>query len=163
MSNIINRSSIKSKFKVVGVNTFGDKNFSGGLAALNCLLEKNLSDVNCLAVDRHDIANLAACNAADKFRLLNTADEKFLTDNLRGADIIFIAAEEVWENIKLVALTAHCAKKTGALVIFIAGGNFEDAEDEIIFDTLFKLPQENFARDAAKTVQNFIEALTPRC
>lgn len=155
VSDIV-RDNNFAKVNVIGVNTFGDKNFSGGLAALNCLLEKNLQGVNCLAVDRRDVANLAGCNAAHKLRLLNTDDEKFLTANLRGADVIFIAAQEVWENIKLVALTAHCAKKTGAPVIFIAGGNFEDAEDEIIFDKLIELPRENFAFNAAKIVQDLI-------
>ena len=45
-------------------------------------------------------------------------------------------------------------------MIFIAGGNFEDAEGEIIFDALIKLPSKNFAEDACKVVQNFIEVLT---
>lgn len=147
------------KIKVVGVNTSREK-FSGGLAAINHLLEKNLSGVNYLAVDRNDVANLAECNAIHKFRLLNTDDEKFLTENLRGADMIFIAVDEVWENIKAVALVAHCAKKTGTPVIFIAGGNFEDAEDEIIFDALIKLPSKNFEFDAGKVVENFVEAVT---
>ena len=40
----INRRNTFIKIKVVGINT-GDKNFSGGLAALNCLLEKNLPGV----------------------------------------------------------------------------------------------------------------------
>ena len=92
--------------------------------------------------------------------MLNSDDEKNLTENLRGADLIFIAADEVWENIKLVALVAHCAKKIGVPVIFVAGGNFEDAEDEIIFDALIKLPSKNFEFDAGKVVQNFIEAVT---
>lgn len=155
----INRSNTFIKIKVVGINT-GDKNFSGGLAALNCLLEKNLPGVNCLAVDRHDTANLVGCNAAHKFRLLNSDDEIFFTNNLRGADMIFIAADNVWENIKLVALTAHCAKKIGVPVIFIAGGNFDDAEDEIIFGALMKLPSKNFEFDAAKVIENFIETVT---
>jgi len=148
------------KVKVVGVNTAGGEKISGGLSALNCILEKNLSGVNCLAVDRHDTNNLAACNAIHKFRLLNTDDEKILTDKLRGVEMIFIVADEVWENIKLVALVAHCAKKTGVPVIFIAGGNFEDAEDEIIFDALIKLPGKNFEFDACKVVQNFIEVVS---
>ena len=147
------------KVKIVGVHT-GDEKISGGLAAINRLLEKNLRGVNYLAVDRHDRANLAACNAGHKFRLLNSDDEKILTDKLRDSDIIFIVADNVWENIKLVALTAHCAKKIGVPVIFIAGGNFDDAEDEIIFDALTKLPSKNFEFDACKVVQNFIEAVT---
>ena len=156
----INHSNRFVKVKVVGINTAVNKNFSGGLFALNCLLEKNLQSVNCLAVDRHDIANLSDCKAR-KFRLLNTDDEKTLTDNLRGAEIIFIVAEEVWENIKLVALTAHCAKKIGVPVIFIACGNFEYAEDEIIFDALIKLPRKNFEFDTTKIIQNIIETITP--
>ncbi len=148
------------KVKVVGVHTGNDAEISGGLSALNYILEKNLSGVNCLAVDRHDTANLAACNATHKFRLLDTADEQNLTDNLNGADLIFVAADSVWENIKVVALTAHCAKKIGVPVIFIAGGNFDDAEDEIIFDALVKLPSQNFGADAAKIVQNCIEVVT---
>ena len=148
------------KVKVVGVNTAVDEKISGGLSTLNCILEKNLSGVNCLAVDRHDTDNLAGCNAMHKFRLLNADDEKILTRNLRGGEMIFIVADEVWENIKLVALVAHCAKKTGVPVIFIAGGNFEDAEDEIIFDALIKLPSKNFEFDACKIVQNFIEVVS---
>ena len=148
------------KVKVVGVHTGNDAKISGGLSALNYILEKNLSGVNCLAVDRRDVANLAACNATHKFRLLDTADEQNLTENLSGADLIFVAADAVWENIKVVALTAHCAKKIGVPVIFIAGGNFDDAEDEIIFDALIKLPSKNFGADAAKIVQNFIEVVT---
>lgn len=147
------------KIKVVGVNTY-DKKISGGLSALNYMLEKNLPGVNYLAVDRHDTANLDACNATHKFRLLTAEDEKIFAGELRGADMIFIVADEVWENIKLVALVAHCAKKSGVPVIFIAGGNFEDAEDEIIFDALIKLPSKNFEFDAAKVVQNFIETVT---
>ena len=147
------------KAKVVGVNTGGDK-LSGGLAALNRVLEKNLLGVNCLAVDRNDTANLDGCNTIHKFRLLDTADEQLLTESLRGADMIFLAADEVWENIKVVALAAHCAKKIGVPVIFLAGGNFEDAEDEIIFDALIRLPSKNFEFDAAKVIQNFIEAVT---
>ena len=148
------------KVKVIGVNTANTENFSGGLAAVNYMLEKNLQGVNYLAVDRQDVKNLDGCKAIHKFRLLNSDDEKNLTENLRGADLIFIAADEVWENIKLVALVAHCAKKIGVPVIFVAGGNFEDAEDEIIFDALIKLPSKNFEFDAGKVVQNFIEAVT---
>ncbi len=146
------------KVKVVGVNT--KENNSGGLTALNCMLEQNLPGVNYLAVDRHDVKNLYACKAIHKFRLLTREDENFLTENLRGADLIFVVADEVWENIKVVALTAHCAKKIGVPVIFIAGGNFEDAEDEIIFDALIKLPNKNFEFDAGKVIKNFIEAVT---
>ena len=146
------------KFKVVGVNT--KENFSGGLAAINYMLEKNLPGVNYLAVDRNDVKNLDKCNAIYKLRLLNTEDEQNLVKALGGADIIFIVADEVWENIKAVALTAHCAKKIGVPVIFIAGGNFEDAEDEIIFDALIKLPSKNFEFDSAKVVENFFEAVT---
>ena len=148
------------KIKVVGVNTASEGNLSGGLTALNFMLAQNLSGVNFLAVDRHDTANLDACNAAHKFRLLNADDERTLTDKLRGADLIFVVADSVWENIKVVALAAHCAKKIGAPVIFIAGGNFEDAEDEIIFDALVKLPSKNFEFDACKVLQNFVEVLT---
>lgn len=148
------------KVKIVGVNTSNDRKISGGLSALNFMLAKNLPNVKYFAVDRHDTANLDGCKAIHKFRLLDAADEQNLTQNLRGADLLFIVAEEVWENIKAVALTAHCAKKTGAPVIFIAGGNFEDAEDEIIFDALIKLPGKNFEFDAAKVVRNFIEAVT---
>ena len=146
------------KVKVVGVNT--KENFSGGLAAVNQMLEENLPGVNYFAVDRQDIKNLDGCKAIHKFRLLDKADEENLTENLRGADLIFIIADEVWENIKAVALTAHCAKKIGVPVIFIAGGNFEDAEDEIIFDALIKLPSKNFELDACKVIQNFVEAVT---
>ncbi len=146
------------KFKVVGVNT--KENNSGGLTALNCMLEQNLPGVNYLAVDRHDVKNLDACKAIHKFKLLTREDEIFLTENLSGADLIFVVADEVWENIKVVALTAHCAKKIGVPVIFVAGGNFEDAEDEIIFDALIKLPSKNFEFDACKVVKNFIEAVT---
>ena len=146
------------KVKVVGVNT--KENNSGGLTALNCMLEQNLPGVNYLAVDRHDVKNLDACKAIHKFKLLTREDENFLTENLGGADLIFVVADEVWENIKVVALTAHCAKKIGVPVIFIAGGNFEDAEDEIIFDALIKLPSKNFEFDAGKVVRNFIEAVT---
>ena len=148
------------KFKVVGVNTAGKEKLSGGLSALNCILEKNLEGVRYFAVDRQDVKNLDGCKASHKFRLLNTDDEKILTEALRGTDLIFVVADEVWENIKAVALTAHCAKKSGALVIFIAGGNFEDAEDEIIFDALMKLPSKNFEFDACNVVQNFVEAVT---
>ena len=156
-------NSINNRFvkvKVIGVNTADNEKISGGLAAVNYMLGKNLQGVNYLAVDRHSVKNLAACKAIHKFRLLNSEDEKNLTENLRGADLIFIAADEVWENIKLVALVAHCAKRIGVPVIFIAGGNFEDAEDEIIFDALIKLPSKNFEFDAGKVVQNFIEAVT---
>ena len=146
------------KVKVVGVNTTG-KN-SGGLTALNYMLEQNLAGVNYLAVDRRDVENLDACKAIHKFRLLTSDDEKILTANLRGADLIFVVADEVWENIKAVALTAHCAKKVGVPVIFIAGGNFEDAEDEIIFDALIKLPSKNFEYDSCKVVKNFIDMVT---
>ena len=148
------------KVKVVGVNTADNEKFSGGLAVLNRVLEKNLQGVNCLAVDRHDTKNLDGCKAKHKLRLLTSDDEKILTEALRGADLIFVAADEVWENIKAVALVAHCAKKIGAPVIFIAGGNFEDAEDEIIFDALIKLPSKNFELDACKVVQNFVDAVT---
>ncbi|MBQ4404826.1 MAG: hypothetical protein II857_10525 [Selenomonadaceae bacterium] len=148
------------KVKVVGVNTVGKEKLSGGLAALNCILEKNLPGVNYLAVDRNDIKNLDGCNTIHKLRLLDRADEQNLVQKLRGADMIFVVAEEVWENIKAVALAAHCAKKVGVPVIFIAGGNFEDAEDEIIFDALIKLPNKNFEFDSSKVVENFIEAVT---
>lgn len=148
------------KVKVVGVNTASGEKISGGLSALNCMLEKNLPNVNYLAVDRQDIKNLDGCNAVHKYRLLNTDDEKNLTEALRGGEMIFIVADEVWENIKAVALTAHCAKKIGVPVIFIAGGNFLDAEDEIIFDAVIKLPSKNFEFDSAKVVENFIEAVT---
>lgn len=154
-----NLQNLFVKIKVIGVNTSSGEKISGGLAAINNLLEKNFSGVNCFAVDRHDIANLDACKANHKLRLLNRDDEAALTDNLRGANLIFIVADDVWENIKLVALTAHCAKKIGVPVIFIAGGNFTDAEDEIIFDALIKLPSKNFEFDAVKVVQNFLEAV----
>ncbi|MBR0260253.1 MAG: hypothetical protein IJQ85_00460 [Selenomonadaceae bacterium] len=145
------------KFKVVGVNT---KENSGGLAAINFMLEKNLPGVNYFAVDRNDVKNLDGCRAIHKFRLLTMEDERNLVRALRGADMIFVVADEVWENIKAVALVAHCAKKVGVPVIFIAGGNFEDAEDEIIFDALIKLPSKNFEFDSAKVVENFFEAVT---
>lgn len=147
--------------KVIGVNTSNEK-ISGGIRAVNNMLEKNFSGVNYFAVDRNDTANLAACKCSKwrKFRLLDAEDEKTLTENLNDADLIFIAADEVWENLKLAALTAHCAKKSGATVIFIAGGNFEDAEDEIIFDALIKLPSKNFEFDAGKVIENFIEMTT---
>ena len=148
------------KIKVIGVNTSDGAKNSGGLSALNCMLEKNLAGVNYLAIDRHDTGNLSTCNTAHKFRLLDTEDEKNLTDNLSGADLIFVVADSVWENIKVVALAAHCAKKIGVPVIFIAGGNFDDAEDEIIFDALVKLPSKNFEFDACKVLQNFVEVLT---
>lgn len=148
------------KIKVIGVNTASEGNLSGGLTALNFMLKQNLSGVNFLAVDRQDTKNLDACNAVHKFRLLNTDDERNLTDKLSGADLIFVIADSVWENIKVVALAAHCAKKIGAPVIFIAGGDFEDAEDEIIFDALMKLPSKNFEFDACKVVKNFVEIVT---
>ena len=148
------------KVKVIGVNTAGNEKISGGLAAVNFMLEKNLQGVNYLAVDRQDVKNLDDCKAIHKFRLLDMADERNLVRNLRGSDLIFIVADEVWENIKTVALVAHCAKKIGVPVIFIAGGNFEDAEDEIIFDALIKLPSKNFEFDAGKVIQSFIEAVT---
>ena len=61
-----------AKIQVVGVNTTG-KNILGGLSALNCVLDKNLPNVNCTAVDRHDTANLDGCKATHKMRLLNAA------------------------------------------------------------------------------------------
>ena len=146
------------KVKVIGVNT--KENYSGGLAAINYMLGKNLQGVNYLAVDRQDVKNLEACKAIHKFRLLDLADERNLVKNLRGADLIFIVADEVWENVKAVSIVAHCAKKIGVPVIFIAGGDFEDAEDEIIFDALIKLPSKNFEFDSCKVIQNFIEAVT---
>ena len=148
------------KIKVIGVNTSDGAKISGGLSALNCMLEKNFQGVNYLAIDRHSTDNLSTCLAVHKFRLLNTDDENFLTDNLRGADLIFVVADSVWENIKVVALAAHCAKKIGVPVIVIAGGNFDDAEDEIIFDALVKLPSKNFEFDACKVLQSFVEAAT---
>ena len=148
------------KVKVVGVNTADNEKISGGLSALNCMLEQNLQGVNYFAVDRQDVKNLDGCKAKQKLRLLDMADERTLVRALRGADLIFVVADEVWENIKVVALVAHCAKKIGAPVIFIAGGNFEDAEDEIIFDALMKLPSKNFEFDVCKVVQNFVEAVT---
>ena len=148
------------KIKVVGVNTVGKEKLSGGLAAINYMLEQNLQGVNYLAIDRQDVKNLDECKTIHKFRLLDMADERNLVRALRGADIIFVVADEVWENVKAVALAAHCAKKAGVPVIFIAGGNFEDAEDEIIFDALMKLPSKNFEFDTCKVVQNFIEAVT---
>lgn len=154
-----NFNNLFVKIKVIGVNTSSSEKISGGLAALNNLIEKNLPAVNCLAVDRQDEANLAACNVRQRLRLLNRDDENALTKNLRGADLIFVVADDVWENINLVALTAHCAKKIGVPVIFIAGGNFDDAEDEIIFDALVKLPSKNFEFDAVKVVQNFLESI----
>ena len=124
-------NSFDSRFvKIIGVNTADNGKTSGGIAAVNYMLEKNLPDVNYIAVDRWDVKNLDSCKAIHKFRLLNLEDEKILTANLRGADLIFIA-----------------------------GGNFEDAEDEIIFDTLIKLPSKNFEFDSGKVVQNFIEAM----
>lgn len=155
-SNLDNRFV---KIKVLGVNTADDGKISGGLSALNYMLEKNLDGVNYLAVDRHDVANLAECRAAHKFRLLDMADERELIHALRGADMLFVVAADVWENIKTVALAAHCAKKVGVPVIFVAGGNFDDAEDEIIFDALVKLPAKNFEIDAGKVIENFIEAV----
>lgn len=148
------------KVKVVGVNTASEEKISGGLSALNYMLEKNFQNVNYLAVDRHDIKNLDGCKTTHKLRLLDMADERTLVRSLRGADLIFIVADSVWENVKAVAIVAHCAKKIGAPVIFIAGGDFEDAEDEIIFDALVKLPSKNFEFDACKVVKNFIEAVT---
>lgn len=148
------------KVKVVGVNTASEEKISGGLSALNYMLEKNFPNVNYLAVDRHDIKNLDGCKTTHKLRLLDMADERTLVRSLRGADLIFIVADSVWENVKAVAIVAHCAKKIGAPVIFIAGGDFEDAEDEIIFDALVKLPSKNFEFDACKVVKNFIEAVT---
>ena len=145
------------KIKVAAVKTWED---STSLAAVNQMLEKNLANVKYLAIDRQDAKNLEACKAIHKLRLLNADDEQILTENLRDADLIFIIADEVWENIKLVALVAHCAKKIGVPVIFIAGGNFEDAEDEIIFDALIKLPNKNFEYDSGKIVENFIESVT---
>lgn len=148
------------KIKVVGVNTASNGEISGGLAAVNYMLERNFQGVNYLAIDRQDVKNLDACKTTHKFKLLDLADERNLVKTLRGADLIFIVADEVWENIKTVALTAHCAKKIGVPVIFIAGGNFEDAEGEIIFDVLTKLPSKNFEFDSCKIVKNFIEAVT---
>lgn len=148
------------KIKILGVNTAEDGELSGGLEALNCILEKNLPGVNCLAIDQHDKINLVACKAAHKFRLLDMADERTLIRNLRGTDLIFVVVDEVWENIKVAAITAHCAKKSGATVILVAGGNFQDAEDEIIFDAVIKLPSEDFAATAAKIVESFIAAIT---
>ena len=52
------------KIKVLGVNTASDGELSGGLTALNFMLEKSLSGVNYLAIDRHDKNNLVACKAA---------------------------------------------------------------------------------------------------
>lgn len=151
------------KIKVVGVNTSREEKISGGLSALNFMLEKNFSGVDYLAVDRQDVKNLDACKAAHKLRLLNTSDEQNLVKALSGADLLFLVADKVWENITTVALTAHCAKKTGAPVIFIAGGDFEDAEDEIIFDTLINLPSKNFEFDAYEVVKNFIQnGLVPK-
>ena len=148
------------KINVLGVNTASDGELSGGLTALNFMLEKSLPGVNYLAIDRHDKNNLVACRAAHKFRLLDMADERTLIRNLRGTDLIFVVADEVWENIKAVAIAAHCAKKSGATMILIAGGNFQDAEDEIIFDAVMKLPSENFAAEAANIVESFLAAMT---
>ena len=148
------------KIKVLGMNTADDGKLSGGLEALNCMLEKSLPGVNYMAIDRHDKNNLVACKAAHKFRLLDMADERAMIRNLRGTDLIFVVADEVWENIKAVAIVAHCAKKSGATVILIAGGNFQDAEDEIIFDAVIKLPSEDFAAEAANIVETFIAAMT---
>lgn len=158
LGNSFNNKFIK--IKVLGVNTASDGELSGGLASINCMLEKNLPGVNYLAIDRHDKNNLVACRAAHKFRLLDMADERTLIRNLRGTDLIFVVADEVWENIKAVAIAAHCAKKSGATMILIAGGNFQDAEDEIIFDAVMKLPSEDFAAEAAKIVEAFIEMIT---
>ena len=98
--------------------------------------------MNYYAVDRNDTKNLAECKVVPdhKIRLLDAKDENHLVNELRGANLIFVVADEVWENLKTVAIAAHCAKKVGVPVIFIAGGNFEDAEGEIIFDALIKLP-----------------------
>ena len=150
------------KIKVVGVNTASDDKLSGGLDAVNFMLSRNFQGVNYFAVDRNAVDNLNACtcHAEHKFRLLDAQDEANFTDKLRDANLIFVVAADVWENLKAVALAAHCAKKVGVPVIFIAGGNFDDAEDEIIFDALVKLPKANFAVDACKVLQNFIEALT---
>ena len=148
------------KIKVVGINTAGDEKLSGGLRAVNFMLSQNFQGVNYFAVDRNDTKNLAECNAVHKLRLLDVADEIKLVDELRGADLIFVVADEVWENLKTVALAAHCAKKVGVPVIFVAGGNFDDAEGEIIFDALVKLPGKNFDADACKVVQNFIETVS---
>ena len=148
------------KVKVVGVNTASEK-ISGGIAALNCMIEKNLPSVNYIAIDRPGTDDLDACNARKRFLVPSMADERNLVRTLRGANLIFIVADEVWENVKATAVAAHCAKKIGVVpVIFIAGGNFEDAEDEIIFDALIKLPSKNFAEDSCKVVKNFIEAVT---
>ena len=154
-------STVNNRFvtiKVVGVNT--GKKISGGLSALNFMLEKNLSGVNYFAVDRQDISNLDACNATRKFRLLDAADEQKLSAELRGADLIIVVADEVWENVTAVSIATHCAKKVGVPVVIIAGGDFDYAEDEIIFDALVKLPSRNFAADTCKVVENFIEAVT---
>ena len=147
------------KVKVVGVNTASEGILSGGLTALNFMLEQSIPGVNYLAVDRNDTKNLDGCKSVHKLRLLDTDDEKILVKALSDADLIFVVADSVWENIKAVALAAHCAKKIGVPVIFIAGGNFEDAEDEIIFDALIKLPSKNFDADACKIVTNFVEAI----
>ena len=155
-----NLDNLFVNIKVVGVNTVSNEKISGGISALNYMLEQNLQGVKYFAVDRQDVKNLDDCKTKHKFRLLDMADERTLVRALRGADLIFVVADEVWENIKVVALAAHCAKKIGAPVIFIAGGNFEDAEDEIIFDALMKLPSKNFEFDACKVVQNFVEAVT---
>ena len=146
--------------KIIGVNTADDGELSGGLAAINYMLKKNLPGLNYLAIDRQDRYNLVACNAAHKFRLLGMADERALIRSLRGTDLIFVIADEVWENIKTVATTAHCAKKAGVATILIAGGNFQDAEDEIIFDAVVKLPSENFDSESANIVETFIAAMT---
>ncbi|MBD3878507.1 MAG: hypothetical protein SR1Q5_02300 [Quinella sp. 1Q5] len=148
------------KIKVLGVNTASDGELSGGLEAINYMLEKSLPSVNYLAIDRQDTSNLAACKAAHKFRLLDMADERALIRNLRGTDLIFMVVDEVWENIKAVAIAAHCAKKSGATMILIAGGNFQDAEDEIIFDAVLKLSSEDFATNASNIVETFIAAMT---
>lgn len=147
------------KIKVLGINTASDGELSGGLAAINCMLEKNLSGVSYLAVDRQDIYNLVACKAAHKFRLLDMADERILVRSLRGTDIVFAVVDEVWENIKVVSIATHCAKKAGTPIILIAGGDFQDAEDEIIFDAVIKLPSEDFGSNAANIVENFIEVM----
>lgn len=158
LGNNINNQFIK--IKVLGVNTASDGELSGGLSALNYMLEKNLPGLQYLAIDRQDRYNLVACNAAHKVRLLGMADERALIRNLRGTDLVFVVADEVWENIRTIAVTTHCAKKAGVTTILIAGGNFQDAEDEIIFDAVVKLPSEDFDSEASKIVENFIEAVT---
>ncbi|MCR5833617.1 MAG: hypothetical protein K6G55_03100 [Selenomonadaceae bacterium] len=149
-----------ANIKFVGVNTTRVEKFFGGLSAFNYVANEKIPCVECLAVDGRDIDNLVDCRADKKFRLLNVVDEKIFIDGMRGAEIIFVFAENVWENIRTVALAAHCAKKIGVPVIFIAGGNFEDAEDEIIFDALVKLPNEDFAENTCKIIRVFVDVLT---